>query len=134
MATYAGLTNSLIILQLLSNFEHRDWNLDHVRESIVFVDVLDKLIERLIAIRPEQTDYFSRTARKLEIMKAFCEGKMSTFEQAIQAVHDPEWVRPDPAVEDDMMDLIDDEWMGDLFGNWDIQFGQNVDFGIASET
>jgi hypothetical protein len=45
LATWTQITHSLIVLQMLSNFEHPDWNRVYVRETIDFMEIMDKLIE-----------------------------------------------------------------------------------------
>jgi hypothetical protein len=114
-ATWTQVAHSVIVLQLLSSFDHPDWNLAYVRETIDFITVLDYLIERF---NKAEGQIFARSAAKLATIKAHIQEKMS-FEA----------VRPGPdslSGEDaDMgktwepVDFLDETWLRDILGPLD---------------
>jgi hypothetical protein len=86
--THTQLAKSLGFLHKLSTFESPGWNLDYVRETVDFGNVLDQLIGWFNNVKPaerlEQSfvedfeDIFSRTVRKLSRIKAWHEQKMAS--------------------------------------------------------
>jgi hypothetical protein len=74
LASWTQTTHSLMILQLLSTFDHPDWNLNYVRDTIDFMEVMDKIIARFHKVEGE---IFERTAAKMASIKAHIQGQMS---------------------------------------------------------
>ncbi len=122
MPSWSHLTYSLAILHILSSFDHPDWNLVYVRETIDFGAVLGRLIEQLDSVNTlvgyEKIDMFSPTARRLNRIKVYVEGKMAGHsERAVGPEPDriPDF-EPVPGTEDlsDFFQFLDDAWMRDI--------------------
>jgi hypothetical protein len=110
-----------MILQLLSTFEHSDWNLAYVRETIDFMEVMDKMIERFNKVEGQT---FARTALKMASVKAHIQEQM-----------DADAVGPRPGSlsgEDADMgrtwepyDFLDESWLADVLGPIDPHFNNS---------
>ena len=121
LATCAQLTHSLIVLQLLSNFEHPDWNLVYARETIDFMEVMDKMIGMFSKL---DGWIFAHTTAKLARIKAHIQEKWAV-----------DVVGPGPVSlsgEDaDMgrtwepVDFLDEFWIRDVFGSTDSQLNSS---------
>lgn len=122
MPSWSHLTYSLTILQMLSSFNHPDWNLVYVRETIDFITVLDRLIEQLDTVNTlagyEEIDMFSPVAKRMNRVKVCVEGKMAGHSEG--AVGSEPGPIPDfgpvPGTEDlsDFFQFVDDAWMRDM--------------------
>ncbi|KAH6714240.1 hypothetical protein BKA61DRAFT_576209 [Leptodontidium sp. MPI-SDFR-AT-0119] len=124
------LTWNMTILQMLSTFDHPDWNLAWLRESISLPELLGKLSARLLEAKTaldldpsteERLDMFSQTAKKLSWIKMFVEKSISGV-----PVQEGESRAPDiPLTEmfefngSDFMGYMDDAWMKDTLGPWE---------------
>lgn len=118
LATWTQITHSAMILQILSTFEHPDWNVAYVRETIDFMEVMDKMIERFNKVEGQA---FARTASKLASIKAHIQERMAT-----------DVIGPRPGSltgEDADMDrtwepinFLDESLLADVLGPLDLQF------------
>lgn len=127
--TFSHLTCSLSTLYILSNFDHPDWNLTYVRETINYVLVLGRLIEHLERLNTlpgfEKLDMFARIAKGLNYVKGYVEGKMAGPTQAAVG-HVPDQMLDfagTPGTEDltDFFQFMDDAWMTDILESSDYQ-------------
>lgn len=113
VATWSQVSHSAIILQLLSSFEHPDWNLAYVRETIDFLGVLDSLILRFNRI---EDFFFARAAAKLARVKAHIQEKWACSNAngspgSPTSGEDADFGRTwDPVV------FLDESWLGDFLG------------------
>lgn len=124
------LTWNMGVLQMLSTFDHPEWNLAWMRESLSFSEVLQHLVDRLSKVKealnfdPDTTeglDMFSQSAKRLAWIKTFID--TGTIGRA--QPHDTR--DPDPAPSDmldlpsggEFMEYMDDAWMRDLLGSWE---------------
>ena len=112
LATWTQLTHSIFVLQLLSNFDHPDWNLAYVRETIDFMAVLDSMIERFNKVEGR---IFAHTATKMASIKAHIQEKMAV---------DGVGPRPGSLSGEDAdmgrtwepVDFLDETWLRDVLG------------------
>lgn len=119
-------TWGLGVLQLLSTFDHPDWNLEWARATISFTDVLGKLaahfgqakvVLRLDPHISAAEDIFSRSAGKMTWMKSFFENEGSSAgPRPIASCSNPNNLPGLPLAND--MDFMDDEWMHDILELW----------------
>lgn len=109
---------SLEILQMLTTFEHPDWDIQKAKSIISFPDTLGKLSYRYQQVKttlgldphtPAPEDVFSEAARNLACMKAAAEGQ-ETISDLHNDQHDP---NIDPTLGRDMS-FVGDEWLLDL--------------------
>jgi hypothetical protein len=126
--TCMQLTWGMGILQLLTTFEHPDWDLAWVRETISFVGMLHRLAGRYEKAKeelgidphtPQGDDIFSQSTHKFRVLA-------ETFENLAKLARDTPRTEPqvpptmtDFAISGDGMDLLDDTWMRDFMGPWD---------------
>jgi hypothetical protein len=124
------LTWNLGILQLLSTFDHPDWNPEWVKNSITFTGVLELLYERyskakeVLGFDPHKNageDIFSIISKKLLWLKSFFEvrhsGNSGGGESgSVEMQNDMVGEFPQGT---EGIDLLDDQWMQDLLGPWD---------------
>tara|TARA_R110002060_G_scaffold14952_10_gene20942 strand:- start:40 stop:447 length:408 start_codon:yes stop_codon:yes gene_type:complete len=126
------LTWTMGILQLLSTFDHPDWYLPWLRETISFADLLGKLssifseVKAALNLDPnttERLDMFSQSARKMGWIKMFVEkGITGVIGQDRESR-----VSAAPFTAGEMsdlngggfMDYMDDAWMQDILGPWE---------------
>jgi hypothetical protein len=125
---FTQITWNLGILQLLSTFEHPDWNLTWVKETISFTGVLGQIGEQFIQAKQglgldlhtsEGDDIFSMTGNKLVWMKAYFEGKYRSAEFDAAMATNEDGLN-DTTYGEDFMDFLDnDPWMRDILGPYD---------------
>ena len=122
MPSWSHLTYSLNILHLLSSFNHPDWNLAYVRETIDFITVLGRLIEHLDSVNTlvgyGKIDMFSPVAKRMNCIKLYVEGKMTGHSEG-NVGSEPGQIpdfEPVPGEEDmaDFFQFLDDTWNRDL--------------------
>jgi hypothetical protein len=124
MPTWSNLSYCMIILQALSDFNHPDWNLESVRETLDFRDVLDRIIERFEKVESEPgcegTTAFSRTAKRIRSIQKILKTKAVDLSKdrglEAQDVRDPEILNTA-----DFTDLFDEAWLRDILGSWESQ-------------
>jgi hypothetical protein len=135
MPSWSHLTYSLANLHMLSSFDHPDWNLVYVRETIDFKTVLGRLTEQLERVNTlvgyEKFYMFSRTAKRMNCIKVYVEGKMAGPPQGA-AGPEPDQMpdfEPVPGTEDlpDFSQFLDDTWMRDIMEPSDYQFNAIVE-------
>lgn len=106
LPTWTQVAHSIMILQLLSTFEHPDWNLVYVRETIDFMEVMDKLVERFDKVEGQ---IFARTSAKMASMKAHIQAAMGGGPGL--SGDDADMARLwEPA------DFLDETWLTDVLG------------------
>jgi hypothetical protein len=106
-------------LQLLSTFEHPDWNLAYVRETICFMEVMDKLIERFIKVEGQT---FARTAAKMASVKAQIQNAMGQGPGTLSG-EDADMGRTWEPV-----DFLDESRLADILGQMDSPFNNSGTF------
>ncbi len=128
MHLHMHLTWNMGVLQMLSTFEHPDWNLAWLRDSISLSDVLGKLAGTLSSVKATlnfdpktsaRIDMFSQSSKKMSWIKSFIE--KGIIEQGSESRV------PEASVGDmfdlpsggEFMDFMDDAWMRDLLGPWE---------------
>ncbi|KAG4443063.1 hypothetical protein IFR05_001459 [Cadophora sp. M221] len=130
MKLHMDLTWNLSILQMLSTFDHPDWNLAWLRESINLPELLGKLSVRLLEAKTvldldpsteERLDMFSQTAKKMSWIKMFVEKAIP----GVPAQEGGSRAADIPLTEmfdfngSDFMGYMDDAWMKDILGPWE---------------
>ena len=122
-------TWSLGVLQLLTTFDHPDWNLEWARSVISLTDILDQLSEKYsqakttLGLDPhtsDPVDIFSHSARRIAWMKSYFEnGGNNPRLQDNNAQDRNSTDMADPSLENfNDIDLMDDEWLRDLMDLW----------------
>jgi len=123
IASWSQLTSSLITLQLLSIFNHPDWNLELVRQTLDFRGVLDRLVGKMESVELEigdaRYDFFSRTAKRMISVRKYCDEKMAATASGPGDKDETLAVQ-----ETDMSGMeeftdFDDGWLRDLLVPWD---------------
>jgi hypothetical protein len=116
------IIHALITLQLLSNFDHPDWNLAYVRETIDFFHILDRLLEcfRMLkqAVGGLEGEMFERSAMKMRAVQEYIQARMSTdgtngsagLPSASENLHDADL---------GLDDFLNEAWLDDVWGPWD---------------
>lgn len=117
------LISSFGVLQLLTTFNHPDWNLEWAQATISFTDTLGRLAENYSKVKmtlgldphtPDGEDIFSHTGRRMLFVKSFFEGEdadgQSQREQHVPNVA----ATPNVPTGDGNVDFMDDVWMHDL--------------------
>jgi hypothetical protein len=128
--TWSHLTSALISLQLLSTFDHPDWSLVYVRETLDFLGVLDRLIEQLSKAQSEfhsgESPVLARTAQKIRRIKAYCEGKMIVQSAGVQSEL---WTvqNPEMAGTAGPINFLDESSLRDILGLWDYPLDTDMD-------
>lgn len=124
------LTWNLAILQMLSTFEHPDWNVSWLRETINFPELLGKLATNLSEVKAalnldptteERLDMFSQSAKKMNWIKMFVEKAIPGMSgQAGESrIEDNTSADMFDFNGDEFMDFMDDAWMKDMLGPWE---------------
>jgi hypothetical protein len=119
-------TWSLGVLQLITTFEHPDWNLKWARSTISFTDILGRLSDKYAQVKailgldphtPIGEDIFSHSARRTAWMKSFFEN--GGINPRLQ---DDQQYGSSANIGDlslgNGIDLMDDEWLRDLMDLW----------------
>ncbi|KAF4631881.1 hypothetical protein G7Y89_g6243 [Cudoniella acicularis] len=115
------VTWNLGILQLLSTFEHPDWDLTWVKETIDFTELLGKLAGRfnqgkevlgMDAYTTDRVDIYSHIGRIFAWMKTYFEGQPGHNHNNFDLSNAGGFVD---------FDFLNDVWMGDTFGPWEYQ-------------
>ncbi|CZS94996.1 uncharacterized protein RAG0_04795 [Rhynchosporium agropyri] len=127
---YMDLTSNLGILQMLSTFDHQDWNVDWLRETISMPEVLGLLSARLLEVKSalnldpgtlDRLDIFSQSSKKMTWIKMFVERSLgippSSTEASESRVNVP-FTEGYDSMEGDFMGMMDDAWMQDILGPW----------------
>lgn len=119
-------TWSLGVLQLLTTFEHPDWNLEWARSAISFTDVLGKLSDIYGQVKstlnldphtPVGEDIFSHSARRMSWMKSFFES--GGIDPRLD--HNPQYSNSENTTDLSLgndSNLLDDQWLRDLMELW----------------
>jgi hypothetical protein len=114
---------------LLSTYEHPDWNITWVRETISFTGVLGQIGEQFsqakagLGLDPhipegeESEDIFSLTGNKMLWMKGYFEGKYRAAGSDAPNITIQDGLND--AFGEDFADFIDDQWMRDILGPYD---------------
>ncbi len=119
------------ILQLLSTFDHPDWDLTYVKNTVSFTGTLDKLTERFGQVKfvlnldphtTEPLDLFSKTSKKSAWVKAYFESKNRKATGEADISMDFSLGPADLAPSYDHMDFLDDTWYQTFLGAGDQQF------------
>jgi hypothetical protein len=121
-------------LQLLSSFEHPDWDLALVPEAIDFFSYLKAMMEKFSQVKDtlgydlhtaESLDFFSRSGKTVALVESFFEGKVpahecgNACEQDHRNMETPNYSNFQPGAE--FMDFMDDVWMRDALGPTEYQ-------------
>lgn len=128
-AIFAQMAHCLIVLYRLSIFEHPGWDLRIVRDTLSFTLVIDKVITIMAQVKPaasldpdslaERIDTFSQNSRRLNAIKASWESRTAMDSTAPDAATA---TAMDENQGDISMDFLDDAWLKDVLGPWDLQF------------
>ena len=126
------LTWNMGILQMLSTFNHPDWDLTWLRETISFPDLLGKLssifseVKAALNLDPDTTerlDMFSQSARKMGWIKMFVEkgtsGVADRDRESRASAAPPVAGEIYDLTGGDFMGYMDDAWMQDILGPWE---------------
>ncbi|RFU29964.1 hypothetical protein B7463_g6352, partial [Scytalidium lignicola] len=128
---YTQVTNAIITLERLSNFQHPDWDLAYVRETLDFFGVLDKLIEVFDFGRKQfgmdDSSLFQHSWKKAQAVKAYCESRMvevsrSSADRRLEPTGE---LDPDLTMGGSTFDSLNESWLRDAWGQLDYP----VDFG-----
>jgi hypothetical protein len=113
---------------MLSSFEHPDWNLDYVRQTLDFDGVLNLIVEQLGKVESGTTPgepavVFSRMSMKIGCIQRYIAGKGALYHsQGHQDILDPEIART--GVE--FSDFLDEAWLRDILGPFEYQPHTNM--------
>ena len=114
----------MIILHVLSNFEHPDWNLQQARATVDFEAIVDRCIERFQSIEALEgskgNNLFTRSAKRLTQIKMHLELMKDQGQARIPTASDPEivpWYNQFPEYLP-----FDDDWLRAIMEPWDYQF------------
>lgn len=128
--TYTQIAKSLVFLHKLSTFESPDWDLDYVRETVGFGNILDQLIGWFENVKitegitepsgEDAEDMFSRCVRKLSRIKAWHEQRTRSGSLGPE----PSTTIPHggATMTGDSMNFLNDTWLEEVLGNWDSQY------------
>jgi hypothetical protein len=130
MKLHMDLTWNMSILQMLSTFDHPDWNLSWLHESISLPEILGKLSARLLEAKTaldldpsteERLDMFSQTAKKMNWIKMFVEKAIpgAPAQEGESRASDIPLTEMFEFDGSDFMGYIDDAWMKDILGSWE---------------
>ena len=120
-------------LQLLSTYEHSDWSLAYVKQTLCFTDILEIMAERfsqakfVLNLDPhtaEALDLFSHTASKARWMKSYFENKYSKSTRDQASIANAMDFSRDPTEFNtgyDPMEYLDDAWIQTFLGSWEDQ-------------
>lgn len=122
--TFTQLAHCLIALYRLSTLDDPDWDLGLVRETLDLSLVLDQVVTKMAQVKlaagldygsSEDSDVFSQNSRRIGSIKAWWDAKISMdlTERNIAAV--------DETVGEAATDFLDDAWLKDILGPWDLQ-------------
>ena len=121
-------------LQLLSTFEHPDWDLALVPEAIDFFSFLKTMMDKFSRVKAtlgydlyttEALDFWSQSAKTIAKVESFFEGKIAEHEcgnpceQDHRSMETPNFSNFPPGAE--FMDFMDDIWMRDALGPTEYQ-------------
>jgi hypothetical protein len=122
LPTWSQLSYGLAILHTLCSFEHPDWNLASVRQTIDYNVIFGRLIENLdkLITLPgfDKLDVFSRSAKWMKRIRDFIQTNMATFPSA--TLEHESGQMPDfgamPGGDDltNFFQFLDDAWMTDI--------------------
>ena len=108
MATWTQVRLALVALQWLSVFDDPDWSLVYVRDTLDFIWVLDQCSKRIeqaaVELNLDEDHGFSRTAKKMSVVSAYCQEKMAARSAGVQQGA-PNYADPN---------LLDDMWFQDV--------------------
>ncbi|KAH7410579.1 hypothetical protein BKA64DRAFT_357833 [Cadophora sp. MPI-SDFR-AT-0126] len=126
------LTWNMGVVQMLSTFDHPDWDLAWLRQTISFPELLGKLsstfseVKAALTLDPnttERLDMFSQSARKLGWIKMFVEKAISGVPVHSETSRGAEIPFTAGEMYDlngsDFMGYVDDAWMKDMLGSWE---------------
>ena len=116
IASWTQVTHSMLILQMLSTFEHPDWNLAYVRNTIDFMEVMDKMIDKF---RRVEGQVFVRTVSKLVAVKAHIQEQLAVIRSGSRS---PSGEDADMGRTWQPVDFLDESWFTDILGPLDPQF------------
>ncbi|KAG0651879.1 hypothetical protein D0Z07_0829 [Hyphodiscus hymeniophilus] len=111
-AMWMQISHSFVVLQALSTFDHPDWHLPSIRQEIDFMDVLEKLIER---INKTENQIFAKAAIKMTSIKTHIQEQLAV--EARNSRHDSltgqdaDFGRPWEPI-----DFLDNDFFGDIMG------------------
>lgn len=118
--TWSQLSYGLAILHTLFSFEHPDWDLASVRQSIDYNVIFGRLIgnlDKLITLEGfEKLDVFSRSAKWMKCIGEYVETKMAALPPAAVG-HEANQMPDFGTGADDLTDFfqfLDDAWMTDM--------------------
>jgi hypothetical protein len=126
MPAWSHITSCMIVLQLLSTFNYPGWNLNYVRETLDFKDIINRLVEKFEMVRSEpgceDTVVFTRISHKLQSIQSYIEAKASDP----SIIPGPEITSRgfrDPLITNggDFTDFFDEVWLRDILEPWDSQ-------------
>jgi hypothetical protein len=120
LATWTVLRRALVALQQLTTYDDPDWSLVYVRNTLDFIWVLDRFIERIEQAATDldfdENHVFRRTAKKMAMAKAYCEDRMAAHSAGSQS-GPLEYTDPN---------LFDDMWFRDVCGVFDYQYDRGI--------
>jgi hypothetical protein len=122
--SWSTMTYPIITLQALSTFDHPDWDLAYVRESIDFLSTLEQFMHRFERMEAdggyENSEYFSRCSKKMSCIKSYCEQKMLSRQTARSQPGTANYADPEGMSGSmDFPELVDEDWLRELLGAWD---------------
>ena len=113
-----------MVLYLLSNFDHPDWNLKHARETIDFETVAERCIEKFESTEAlkefRANDIFTKCAKRLKQIKVHLATKRRYPQVNLELNSGLETVSGHNQVPD--YSPFDDDWLRDFMEPWDNQF------------
>ncbi|KIM97835.1 hypothetical protein OIDMADRAFT_182203 [Oidiodendron maius Zn] len=118
--TWTVMRRALVALQQLTTFNDPDWSLTYVHETLDFIWVLDRFIQRIEEaandLNLDENHLFRRTAKKMAIAKTYCQDRIASHSASAQSGPSD---FPDP-------NLFDDMWFRDVFGVFDYQYDRGI--------
>jgi len=123
---WSNITSCLVVLQLLSSFNHPEWNLNFVRETLNFKTLINRINEKFESVKTvpgcEETVVFSRISTKLRCIRDYIEAK--SLDPSV--VPGPEIISRgfrDAEISGgrDFTDFFDEAWLKDILEPWESQ-------------
>lgn len=130
--SWSRFVYSLIILQSLSVFNHQEWNLDYVQQTLDFNEVVDRMIANFqnVATQPgfEDVVVFTRIAAKMDsLIKHHYSTSKGGGPAKADGVEEGDQPGPEITHSGDFMDFLDEAWLRDVFGPWDYESNMGLE-------
>ena len=123
MLTYTELAHCFVAVCRISTFDHPEWDLKLVRDSIDLSAILHQVVTNFVAVKAtarldpdsrEDNDVFSATSRRIKAIRDWWDAKITA--ESVDSGH----LNLEETIGD--MDLSDDIWLRDMLGLGDYQF------------